>query len=592
MFNLIVEDFVDKTASFLRKEDTVEYLLDVALETRYDIIPVIGENNGLFGYIDKTKIKSLIRLGKTDIKPYIITDFSNINVVNINDKISVCLNNLYRTIIVDKNEYIGMINLDKLNKSLDKIESEYNKEFDNSSVLNTILETVYDGILVVDAEGYIKFISKAYCKFLGLKEEEVIGKHVTNVIENTRMHIVAKTGVPEYAHVQKINGNYMVATRIPMYKDGKIIGVVGKVLFRNLDELEDLHEKIRGFENELKEYKIELNKLNQSKYNFEDIKGVSTKINEVKKLAMKASLTDSNVLIMAESGTGKELFAHAIHKNSKRCYSSFVKVNCAAIPHELLEAELFGYEDGAFTGAKKGGKIGKFEIADGGTIFLDEIGDMPLNMQAKLLRVIQEREIERVGGTTPKKINVRIIAATNKNLEKLVEEGKFREDLYYRLNVITINIPPLRERKKDIIELVNFYLKQLSDKYNKRVDSISKDALKKLIEYSWPGNVRELINVVERAINIIEDENLLDVQHLPIKISGINKVTFVKPFEEAINEVEKNIIIDALKYTKGNKSEAAKLLKMSRSNFYEKLQKHNIDGSFKKIYLNEQISYF
>ncbi|MCX7951428.1 MAG: sigma 54-interacting transcriptional regulator [Clostridiales bacterium] len=479
-----------------------------------------------------------------------------------------------------------MINLDKLNKSLDKIQNEYNKEFDNSSVLNTILETVYDGILVVDAEGYIKFISKAYCKFLGLKEEEVIGKHVTDVIENTRMHIVAKTGIPEYAHVQKINGNYMVATRIPMYKDGKIIGVVGKVLFRNLDELEDLHEKIRGFENELKEYKIELNKLNQSKYNFEDIKGISTKINEVKKLAMKASLTDSNVLIMAESGTGKELFAHAIHKNSKRCYASFVKVNCAAIPHELLESELFGYEDGAFTGAKKGGKIGKFELADGGTIFLDEIGDMPLNMQAKLLRVIQEREIERVGGTTPKKINVRIIAATNKNLEKLVEEGKFREDLYYRLNVITINIPPLRERKKDIIELVNFYLKQLSDKYNKRVDSISKDALKKLVEYSWPGNVRELINVVERAINIIEDENVLDVQHLPIKISGINKVTFVKPFDEAINEVEKNIIIDALKYTKGNKSEAAKLLKMSRSNFYEKLQKHNIGDNFKKIYLN------
>lgn len=581
MIQFKVKNYINENSLCLKDYEDNQDVIEKFIESRYDILPVINSKKKLIGFIERRDIFKCLK--DKEFCKMIDKDLSKVIIARRETNIKEIVSNIYITVVLDdKDEFLGMIDYDKLGAGFKEIIDEFDKQMDYSFVLNTILETVYDGILVVDAEGYIKFISKAYCKFLGVKEEEVVGKHVTQVIENTRMHIVAKTGIPEYAHIQKINGNYMVATRIPVFKDGKIMGVVGKVLFRNLDELEDLHNKIRGFENELKEYKGELKNLNQSQYNFEDIIGSSSKIVEVKKLAMKASLTDSNVLIMAESGTGKELFAHAIHRNSKRCYSAFVKVNCAAIPHELLEAELFGYDEGAFTGAKKGGKIGKFEIADGGTIFLDEIGDMPLNMQAKLLRVIQEKEIERVGSTTPKKIDVRIIAATNKNLEELVAQGKFREDLYYRLNVITLNIPPLRERKKDISELAYYYLNKLSAKYNKRVESISKNALKKLVEYSWPGNIRELINVIERAVNIIEDEQELDLHHLPSKISGISRMTYIKPLDDILRETERNVLIDTLKYTKGNKSEAAKLLKISRSNFYEKLQKYNLHEEVKR----------
>jgi transcriptional regulator with PAS, ATPase and Fis domain len=291
------------------------------------------------------------------------------------------------------------------------------------------------------------------------------------------------------------------------------------------------------------------------------------------------------VLILGESGTGKELFANAIHNDSARKYNPFIEINCAAIPSELLESELFGYEEGAFTGAKKGGKIGKFELADTGSIFLDEIGDMPLKMQAKLLRVLQEREFEKVGGNKVVKIDVRVISATNKNLEKMVKEGKFREDLYYRLNVMTIMIPSLRERKEDLNELTPILISKLSNQLGKYVTNISEDAQELLLNYNWQGNVRELENVLERAINLADSDTILPA-HLP---SYIRKKAFdsyasedsqksIISLKEAIEKAEKDSIIKCLEYTKGNKLKTAKLLDMSRSSLYEKMERYQIEG--------------
>lgn len=351
---------------------------------------------------------------------------------------------------------------------------------------------------------------------------------------------------------------------------------MGKVLFRNVKELNSLYKRISVIEKELATYKSRFREFNKANYSLENIIGESEPIVMAKAIVEKAAHTNSNVLILGESGTGKEIFAHAIHSESNRHEGPFVKVNCAAIPSDLLESELFGYEAGAFTGAKKEGKIGKFEIANEGTIFLDEIGDMPLHMQVKLLRVIQEREVEKVGGVASKKINIRIIAATNRNLERLVEEGKFREDLYYRLNVVTIEIPPLRERGNDIILISNHLIKKLSVDLDKKVKGISKEAEQYLKIYEWKGNVRELENILERAINIMENSEIIQVKDLPKEITG-KKVSMVpKKLQDILAESEKNAIILALRAADGNKSKAAKILDIGRTSLYEKIEKYKI----------------
>ncbi|MDF2531347.1 MAG: domain S-box protein [Clostridia bacterium] len=457
---------------------------------------------------------------------------------------------------------------------------ELNEERNATFILNTILETIYDGVVVVDKDGFITMLSKAYAEFLGVKREEVIGKHVTDVIENTRMHIVAKTGVPEIAGVQKIRGSQMIATRIPMIKDGKVVGAVGKVLYRNLDELNDLYKKISKMEKELEHYRGEFKRINKAKYSFDNIIGASKQMQELKTFSQKAAASDSNVLLLGESGTGKELFAHAIHNASKRAFAPFIKVNCAAIPHELLESELFGYERGAFTGAKKEGKIGKFEAANGGTIFLDEIGDMSLQMQAKLLRVLQEKEVEKLGGNSSEKVDVRIIAATNKNLESLVAEGKYRLDLFYRLNVLTVSIPALRERKEDIPAIVNSLVDKISCNMKKYIEKVSEKAMEYLKSYDWPGNVRELENVLERAISIIEKDDIIRPEYLPSSITGLNTMKTIGSLEAILNNAERQAILDALMIEKGNKSKAAKLLNVSRTSLYEKMTKYDIQENF------------
>lgn len=280
------------------------------------------------------------------------------------------------------------------------------------------------------------------------------------------------------------------------------------------------------------------------------------------------------------------MLAHAIHNASNRREKPFVKKNCAAIPEELLESELFGYEEGAFTGAKKCGKKGKFELANNGTILLDEIGDMPMTSQAKLLRVLQDREIEKVGGNIVKEINVRVISSTNKNLKKAIEEGIFREDLYYRLNVIKIKVPPLRDRKEDIEALANILRRKVADKLGIYVEGISKEAISILKEYDWPGNIRELENVIESSINMIESGIYIEREHLPEKFMN-NKSIYTRESDgrslrDIVEEVEKKVILDCLNDVEWNKNKAAKILGISRVGLYKKIEYYNLsDDKFK-----------
>ncbi|TKH00257.1 PAS domain S-box protein [Peribacillus simplex] len=439
-----------------------------------------------------------------------------------------------------------------------------------------IIEFAYDGLVMVDTEGYVQMLSHAYADFLGVDQESSIGKHVTEVIENTRMHVVAKTGKQEVAELQKIKDNYIIATRSPIRKQDKLIGAVGKILFKNVGQFTALSKRINSLEVELKKYKGDFRERNKASYTFDHLMGRSPAFVEVKGQAKIAAKSDSNVLILGESGTGKELFAHSIHNDSRRAMGVFVKVNCAAIPAELLESELFGYEEGSFTGAKKGGKAGKFEAAEGGTIFLDEIGELPLHMQVKLLRVLQEKEIERVGSTGSIPIDVRVIAATNRNLEEMVSKGEFRLDMYYRLKVLQIQVPSLRERPEDIEILGNHFVEKYQNLMKKRVMGMSDQALRLLRLYKWPGNIRELENIIERAMNIVEEGEMIRSKHLPKEITGHKESVSIRTLAEVMDETERAAIVSCLEMTSGNKSETAKRLGVSRTTLYEKMNKYGL----------------
>lgn len=483
-----------------------------------------------------------------------------------------------RTPVVQEGNVIGAVailqDITELKQVIDELASERN----DREPLETILENTYEGIVVVDDQCRIAMLSQAYAEFLGIKREDVIGRDVRDVIENTRMHIVVKTGVPELDQVQRIRGNDMICMRIPIKKDGKVVCAVGKVMFRDISHLKTLAEKLAQLQHQLEFYKGELKKHQGTKYCIDNIVGQSPRIERLKSVALKVAKSSSTVLLLGESGTGKELIAHAIHNASPRSLGPFVRVNCAALPENLLESELFGYHEGAFTGAKKGGKVGKFELAGGGTIFLDEIGDMPLNMQSKILRVLQEREIERVGGNRPLKVNVRVIAATNRDLEEMVRKKQFREDLFYRLNVVTMEIPPLRERTQDIPLLVEYFLDKLSRQLGFGRKSISGDTLAVFLQHRWPGNIRELENVLERALNIMEG-NVITPSFLPYHLTKnepLDKGERIGPFKETLEAHEKVILERALQLNNGNKLQAAKMLKLNKSTFYEKIARYNL----------------
>ncbi|WP_253197934.1 sigma-54 interaction domain-containing protein [Clostridium gasigenes] len=465
-------------------------------------------------------------------------------------------------------------------ETLKDISKNFN-ELDNIKlgILNIIMDTTKECVVVVDSDGIIAMMSKAYKEFINCDNPE--GKYVDDVIENTKLPEILNSGHTEYGEIQQIGNKKVIAMRVPIKYDGKVIGAIGKMIFRDIEELNLLNNKLNRVQQEVEFYKRELGKERKEKYSFDNIIAISIKSLEAKRICTLLSKTDSTVLLIGESGTGKEIHACAIHNSSKRALGPLVKINCGAIPPSLIETELFGYDEGAFTGAKKGGKKGKFELANGGTIFLDEIGDMAIDMQVRLLRVIQEKEIERVGGSSVKKIDIRIIAATNKNLEEAVKLGKFREDLYYRLNVMKVELPPLRERKEDIEPLSDRLRIKVANRLGIYVEGISKDAINCLYNYNWPGNVRELENIIERSIILLDSNNIIiEPKNLPEGFS-LNKIKHdfneEKSLKNIIEDVEKDVIKACLNRNNWNKNKASKILGISRANLYKKIDAYMLE---------------
>ncbi|MGJ7911821.1 sigma 54-interacting transcriptional regulator [Neobacillus sp. LXY-1] len=383
-----------------------------------------------------------------------------------------------------------------------------------------------------------------------------------------------------YEKIQQLVKTSKVGTGVVIDEKNRVVGILTKTdvvisLQHQLDKVANLIKKLEHTENKASFFQHRYQKSETAQFTWDLILSMDSRMEKLKHSGAKAARGRSTVLICGESGTGKELFAHAIHNGSPRSKGKFVVVNCAAIPESLLESEFFGYEEGAFTGAKNKGKQGKFDLADGGTLFLDEIGDMSLPLQAKLLRVLQEREFYRVGGMKRIKVDVRIIAATNRNLEEMMKEGTFREDLYYRLNVISLQIPPLRERIYDVDFLINEFIHEFNHVIGTKITGIEERARKVLLAYDWPGNVRELRNVLERAVTFAENRKI-KWEDLPDYVT--KQISLKEPTERIsmVEHAELEAIKKALVQMKGNKVKAAKLLGISRSGLYEKLKKYNV----------------
>lgn len=443
-------------------------------------------------------------------------------------------------------------------------------------IFNTMIEKLFYGFVLVDDKGMITYLNDNYCKFLRVKKEEAIGKHVKDIIENSRMHLVVQTGKAEMYEPQYIRGNYMIANRIPLISNNKIVGALGVVLFRDMHDLTRVNSHINQLLAEVKYYKDQLKAKTGVKYSINDMIGSSKSILKIKEKIKKIAPSDLSVLITGESGTGKELVAQSIHQLSNRSGKPFISVNCAAIPEHLFESELFGYEEGAFTGARKGGKKGKFQLADGGTLFLDEIGDMPLKTQVKLLRVLQEDEINALGAEMPQKVDVRVIAATNLPLDELIKEGKFRKDLYYRINVMEIYLPPLRERPEDIKIIANYLLTKVTNKTGKRVIHFSDDVIDLFHHYTWPGNIRELENIIESAVYLCSGETI-ELADLPARsLTNQEDETNSYYLHDILKDTEKRTIKKVLQLTRNNKKAAAKKLGISLSTIYEKIKEYQL----------------
>jgi PAS domain S-box-containing protein len=447
------------------------------------------------------------------------------------------------------------------------------------TMLQAIIQSSDEAISVVDDQGRGLLINPAYTRITGLTKTQVIGKPASiDIYEGESMHMkVLQTKKPVRGVNMRVGPKHkeVIVNVAPIIVDGCLKGSVGVI--HDVSEIQALtHELNRA---------RQIIRTLQAKYSFDDIIGASEEMKLPIEQAKLSARTPATVLLRGESGTGKELFAHAIHNASDRKFNKFVRVNCAAISESLLESELFGYDEGAFTGASRGGKVGFFEEANQGSIFLDEIGELPANIQAKLLRVLQEKEIVRVGGTKPIPINVRVIAATNINLEQAITNGSFREDLYFRLNRMPIFIAPLRKRKEDLRELAEHLINKINQEYGRSIEGITAAAIHKMQIYNWPGNVRELENILGRAIIFMKlNETIIDIHHIPDFIEEVplkqekllmkpSGYVSGKPLSEIIDQYEAEIIQQAFHTHKGNKTLTAKALGISVRNLYYKMEK-------------------
>ncbi|MFR3818926.1 MAG: sigma-54 interaction domain-containing protein [Fusobacterium varium] len=436
-----------------------------------------------------------------------------------------------------------------------------------------VFDSLYDGILIIDKEGIVRYINPAYTRITKVEEKNIIGKYLSEIRPGSRLTDVVKNEKMELGAHRKMGEVEYLVNMVPIYEEGKVIG--GISLLNELVDIYKLTEKLNLSKIIIQNLKEHVKTLGNGKYSFDDIIAVDEKSVEVKDFAKRIALADSNVLITGESGTGKELYASAIHNLSPRKDFPFIPVNCASFEKNLIESELFGYEEGAFTGAKKNGKTGLFQLAQGGTLFLDEIGELEYGLQGKLLRVLQEKSVRKIGGSKEIPIDVRLICATNKNLEKMIQDNTFRRDLYYRIAIMPLSILPLREKKNDIKSIAEKFLLDLSIKYKKEV-KLNENALKVLKEYDWPGNIRELKNIIEFTFNMVEG-NEIKAEHLPIAIKkNLKENDNISPLSEVVKEAEKSYlkkVIEIYGDSVEGKKKAAKALEISLATLYNKLEK-------------------
>lgn len=450
-------------------------------------------------------------------------------------------------------------------------------------LLQTLLDTVNEAVTIVDADGTVTHWNRAAEELYNIPACEIVGKNIADFGWNSLKiaQILNERRPIRQAYHEPRPGTHVLVNTSPVFAGNEIIGAISSE--QDVSKLVRLGDELFATTSQLRTLEDEITKYAPTDDPFYRIKGNGPAISRAIRVARRVAATDATVLITGESGVGKELFAHAIHRASPRSKQPFVAINCGAIPAALFESELFGYQGGAFTGADRKGKPGKLELAHKGTLFLDEVGEMPLEMQVKLLRVLQERQFYRVGGTAPVQVDVRILAATNRDLEERVASGEFREDLFYRLNVVAVEIPPLRERVEDIPELVQLFTREIALQHGKPIPRFDPEVIVTLMNYSWPGNIRQLRNVIERLVILTEDD-CIRREHLPSSVqvprldaeSTVPAQSLLARDNRAGYESEPQLIQNALRTTYGNKAAAAKLLGISRGTLYNKLRKYGL----------------
>lgn len=487
-----------------------------------------------------------------------------------------------RSPIVEDGKVVGAVGIFQDISEIEFISNELESVKELNKELKALIESSYDGILIARRDGIVSQVNEAYTKMTGLKDKDIVGRPFQKLVEGG--HYASSIVEAVFKKKKAVTnfqtsplGNRLMITGNPVANEqGVVVRVVVNV--RDLTESEKLKQELHDSRSLNRRYQAELfNRKDQPPEQKEKMTTRSPEMQSVLDLCARVAHVDSTVLLIGDSGVGKEVLAKHIHRNSARNQGPFVKINCGAIPETLLESELFGYERGAFTGASKEGKPGIFEMAHNGTLLLDEIGDLPLSLQVKLLRVLQDREIIRIGGTKTLSVNVRILAATNRNLTEMVRQGTFREDLFFRLNVVPVQIPPLRERRFDIIPLLNHFREKYYKKYNIR-KQFSPEVLKIFYEYHWPGNIRELENIVERMV-VTAPETMITPKHLPENFRCVVKhssakimVQGVMPYKEALLEMENLLLNEALNLY-GSTYKAAKALGIDQSTVIRKMQK-------------------
>lgn len=482
--------------------------------------------------------------------------------------------------IVENDKIIGrsfaFLDISDMEKMARELEMVKNLQNTVSGVLNA----ASDGVFVSDTEGTIKYVNERACQLVSQECDKIIGTNIKNMFQNEKFHQIIESGIPEVDSYD-IYGKQFIVSHVPFKNTGEdeeeITGMVSTAYLNDNMITEEIARKWLYLNQQLQYYKDELEKRAGGVSRFDQMVSYNPVFQEIKKEARFIARSTSTVLLTGESGVGKDMFARGLHEASSRAKGPFIKVNCVSIPESLFESELFGYAPGSFTGALKSGKSGYFERANNGTIFLDEIGDMPLSIQVKLLQVLQEKEFTRVGGTEKQQVDVRIIAATNRDLREAISNKTFREDLFYRLNVIEFHLPPLRNRPEDVIPLAQAFVEKYNDILGSRVTGIQESAQMALQQYDWPGNIRELENAIERAANYVW-EGEIGIDNLPSQIrkGPVSTQERMPSYQGAMMDAERTLLLKTLEKTGGNKSAAARHLNMSRSTFYEKLAKYDI----------------